>query len=354
MIFQAMMTPTTYAGALLLAILTMICWGSWANTMKMAGSKWRFELYYLDYTIGLLLFAVIGAFTFGMFGEDITFLDNFTIVRKRQLGLGITAGAVFNLANMLLAGAITIAGMAIAFPIGIGLALVIGVVWSYAIRPEGNPVFLFGGALIVLGAIVIASLAYRVLNKAKVIPPIVDKSGRSRPGPRPSASKGILLSLISGVLMGSFYPLIQMARQDIIEMGPYGLGITFAIGVFATTPLYSLYFLNLPVQGSAVSIKKYFDGSAKQHLLGLAGGAIWCAGLLANLAAATTPPEVQVGPAVSYALGQGAALVSTMWGLFYWKEFTGAPSKARTYIHAALGLYVAGLAIVSIAPLFSR
>lgn len=349
-----MITPTTYMGALLLAILTMICWGSWANTMKMAGNKWRFELYYLDYTVGLLLFAIFAAFTFGMFGTDINFVDNVTIVRKRQLGLGVAAGGVFNLANMLLVAAISIAGMAVAFPIGVGLALIIGVIWSYLLKPQGNPALLFGGAAVVLGAIVVAAIAHRILNDAKVVPPIVDKSGRQRPGPKPSAAKGILLSLISGVLMGSFYPMIQMARRDDIEMGPYALALTFAIGVVATTPLYSLYFLMLPVQGNAVKITKYFEGSARQHLLGLAGGAIWCAGLVANLAAAATPPDVKVGPAVSYALGQGAALVSTMWGLFVWKEFAGAPSKSRMYIHAALGLYVAGLALISIAPLFSN
>lgn len=346
-----MITPTTYMGALLLAIFTMICWGSWANTMKMAG-KWRFELYYLDYTIGVLLFALMAAFTFGMLGTDINFVDNVTIVRKRQMGLGVASGMIFNLANMLLVGAIAIAGMAVAFPIGIGLALVIGVVWSYAIKPQGNPALLFGGAAVVLAAIVVASLAHRIVNAAIVIPPIVDKSGRQRAAPKPSAAKGILLSLVSGVLMGSFYPVLQMARRDDIEMGPYALALTFAIGVFVTTPLYSLYFLNLPVQGSAVKISKYFDGSARQHLLGLAGGLIWCAGLVANLAAAATPPDVKVGPAVSYALGQGAALISTVWGIFIWKEFDNAPPKSKTYIFGALGLYIVGLALVSIAPLF--
>ncbi len=348
-----MITPTTYMAALLLAIFTMICWGSWANTMKMAG-KWRFELYYFDYTIGVLLFAVVAAFTFGMLGTDINFVDNVTIVRKRQLGVGVAAGMVFNLANMLLVAAMSIAGMAVAFPIGVGLALIIGVVWSYILKPQGNPLLLFGGAAVVLGAIVVASIAYRILNDAKVVAPIVDKSGRQRAAPKPSAIKGILLSLISGLLMGSFYPMIQMARRDDIEMGPYALALTFAIGVFATTPLYSLYFLTLPVQGSAVKLSKYFEGSARQHLLGLAGGVIWCAGLVANLAAATTPPDVKVGPAVSHALGQGATLISTIWGLYVWKEFTGAPEKSRTFIHAALGLYVVGLALISIAPLFAN
>lgn len=347
-----MFIPTTYMGALLLAMLAMICWGSWANTTKLAG-KWRFELFYFDYAIGLLLCAIAIAFTFGTLGSDITFMDNMSIVRRRQQGLAMAAGGVFNLANMLLVGAISVAGMAVAFPIGIGLALVIGVAWSYLLNAQGNPSLLFGGAGVIVLAILTTARAYQIVQSAKATPSVSDKSGRMRAQPRPSATKGIALSLVSGLLMGSFFPLVQMARRDEIEMGPYSIAFCFALAVFLTTPLYSLYFMNLPVQGQPVKLKRYFEGSWKQHAWGVVGGAIWCIGGVATFVAAATPKEVQVGPATSYALGHGATLVSTLWGLLYWKEFAGAPPKAKTYVYTALVLYVAGLAMVSMAPLFA-
>jgi glucose uptake protein len=348
-----MIVPATYLGALLLTIVTIICWGSWANTMKMAGNRWPFELYYIDFTVGVVLFCAVAAFTFGMLGSDINLIDNVTIVRKKQWGFAILSGAVFNLANMLLTAAIAVAGMSVAFPIGIGLALIVGSGWSFAMHPQGNPFVLFGGAIVALAAIIVASAAYRMLNDAKVIPPIVDKSGRQRPAPKPSAAKGILLSLGSGILMGSFYPVLRMAREDVIEMGPYSLAVCFAAGVFATTPLYCLYFLNLPVLGVPVSVGRYFDALARHHLLGLAGGAIWCAGFMAHLAASFSPPELGAGPVVSYAPAQLAAVIGTLWGLYSWKEFAGAPPMSRGLIHGALGLYVIGLALISAAPLFA-
>ncbi|MFN7924336.1 MAG: GRP family sugar transporter [Bryobacteraceae bacterium] len=357
-----MAIPTTYLAALLLAISSMLCWGSWANTMKsVTGPKWRFELFYIDYAIGLLLCALFVAFTFGMLGSSITFLDNLEIVRKRQQVMAAAAGAVFNLANMLLVAAISVAGMAIAFPVGIGLALIIGVVWSYILSPRGNPLFLFGGCLFVLAGIVATAIAYSVLQKKKAAEapkqpqpqPRDYHRGRSSSSAKPSQWKGIVLSLVSGVLMGSFYPLVEQARRDDIEMGAYAIAVLFAVGVFLSTPIYSLFFMNLPVQGQPVSPLKYLKGTGRQHAFGLLGGAIWCVGAIANFVAASAPPAVQVGPATSYALGQGATLISTLWGLLVWKEFEGAPATARSFIGGALVLYVIGLALVAAAPLFA-
>ena len=348
-----MTIPTTYLGALMLALLTMVCWGSWANTTKMTG-KWRFELFYFDFSFGVLVCAVVAAFTFGMWGDSVNFIDNASIASRKNLGIAVFAGGVFNLANMLLVAAITVAGMAVAFPVGIGLALVIGVVWSYLLRPAGNPVLLFGGAAVVVLAIIVASMAHRAIQDARVLAPIVDRSGRSRPAPRPSATKGIALSLVSGTLMGSFFPLIQIARKDDLEVGPYVLALCFATGVFLSTPLFNMYFMSLPVQGQPVKLKRYLEGTARQHLLGVAGGVIWCVGGVANFVAAATPESVQVGPAISYALGQGATLVSTLWGLLVWKEFADASPRANTLIRGSVGLYLAGLALISIAPLFVK
>ena len=155
-----MIIPTTYGIALLLTIFTMLCWGSWANTFKMAG-KWRFELFYYDYALGVLILAIVAGLTVGSMGSEMSFFDNMMIAGNRKIALGLAAGVVFNLANMLLVAAIAIAGMAVAFPVGIGIALIVGVIWNYFLNPQGNPALLATGVTLVLGAIIVDALAYK-------------------------------------------------------------------------------------------------------------------------------------------------------------------------------------------------
>jgi glucose uptake protein len=341
-----MILPTTYAAALLLTILTMFCWGSWANTTKLTG-KWRFELFYFDYSFGVLLLAVAAALTYGSMGNDLTAFDEFLIASKRKMAYGFAGGVVFNLANMLLVAAISVAGLAVAFPIGIGLALVIGVVWNYLITPQGNPGLLFGGAALVAGAIVVCARAYRAHAKKRAPAP-GQAAGARRTG------RGIALSLIAGLLMGSFYPLVEMGKTGDFALGPYSIALVFSLGVFLSTFFFSIVFMNLPVEGPAISPFQYFRGTLSQHALGVAGGAIWAVGTIANFAASSAPPEVNVGPAVSYAMGQGAALISTLWGLLVWKEFAGADRRVKTLLAVMLLLFLAGLGAISVAPLYGN
>jgi len=337
-----MIIPTTYATALMLTILTMICWGSWANTFKMT-RKWRFELFYFDYAAGVLLAAIIAAFTFGSMGDELTFQDNLQVASKRMMMWGLLAGVVFNLANMLLVAAISISGMSVAFPIGIGLALVIGTIWSFLLNPQGNPILLFAGAALVGVAIVVNAMAYRA-----------HLGGTSAAASK--SVKGIVISLVSGVLMGSFYPLVEMSKGPEIGygLGPYTVGFFFAIGVFASTFVFNLYFMNLPVQGEPVGLAEYFRGSWLNHLLGIFGGVVWTTGAISNFVAASAPKSVQLGPAISYAIGQCATLVSVLWGLFVWKEFRGASSRVRMLIGLMIALFVGGVALLAIAPLFTK
>lgn len=338
-----MILPTTYAAALLLTLLSMLCWGSWANTFKLSG-KWRFELFYFDYSTGVLLAAVIAAFTFGSLGVELSFMDNLAITGKRQMFFAFLGGAVFNIANMLLVAAIAVAGLAVAFPVGIGLALVIGVIWNFILTPgkNGNPALLFPGVALVVGAIIVDAMAYRAHAASQAA-----NSPQQKPG-----FKGITLSLVSGVLMGSFYPLVQMSREGDFGLGPYAAAFIFSIGVFLSTPIFNVYFMNLPVEGKPVPFTAYFKGTGKQHLLGIAGGAIWCVGAISNFVASSAPPNVQVGPAISYAIGQGATMVSALWGLLLWKEFEGADSRVKILLALMLALFIAGLGLISIAPLY--
>lgn len=344
-----MILPQTYTAALLLMILSMICWGSWANTYKLTG-KWRFELYYWDYAVGVLLAAIAAAYTFGSLGFDgFLFTDDLMRAGKRNIAYGVGAGVIFNLANMMLVAAIAVAGMSVAFPVGIGLALVVGVVWNYLINPQGNPTLLFGGVAIVVAAIVVDALAYRSLALAKAKKEI--KAGRGKSTIPKASWKGIILSIGCGLLMGAFYPLVELGKQGDAGLGPYAIAFVFAVGIFASTFVFNLFFMNLPVQGPPVEILDYFKGSLKQHTLGILGGAIWATGTISNFVVASAP-NPKVGPAISYALGQGATLISALWGLLVWKEFRGADGAVKVQLALMLVLFATGLTLISIAPLY--
>ena len=253
---------------------------------------------------------------------------------------------------MLLVAAISIAGMSVAFPVGIGLALVVGVVWNFALKPTGNPAFLFTGAAIIVGAIVVDALAYRSYAAEKLI--AAARSGRTRSTRITVSPKGIVLALVSGLLMGSFFPLVEMAKVGENGLGPYAVGAIFALGVLFSTFVFNLFFMNLPVKGEPIDLAQYFKPRFKYHLWGIIGGMIWYSGAIANFVAASAEGPAQVGPAVSYAIGQGATMISALWGLLVWKEFAGADSKVRAYLRLMFILFLCGLGLVSTAPLVAR
>jgi len=353
-----MILPHTYLATLLVLLFSMLCWGSWANTQKLSG-KWRFELFYFDYAFGVLLLAVICAFTLGSAGYDgFSFMDDMLNGGKRYAAMGFGAGVIFNLANMLLVAAIAVAGLSVAFPVGIGLALIIGVIWNYMIRPQGNAMLLFGGCTLVVGAIIMCALAYRAMELFRL--ELQAQAGKAKSTRKQASMKGVFLSLASGVLMGSFYPLVVMAKANEWGgtagengLGPYAIAVVFALGVFSSTFVFNLFFMNLPVEGEPLELLDYFKGLPKQHLLGVLGGVLWCAGTIANFVGSSAPEAVQVGPAISLALGQGAAMVSALWGVVVWREFAGADSRIKSLLIIMFVLFVAGLAMVSVAPLYA-
>lgn len=352
-----MLLPTTYLGALLVLVVSMLCWGSWANTQKLTG-KWRFELFYYDFSLGTVLCAITAAFTLGqILPKELTFSDNLLIALKRQMGWAFLGGVVFNLANLLLVAAISVSGLSVAFPISIGLALVIGTVWSFILNPQGSAVLLFGGAFLVLVALIVDAFAYSVyldVKRTRELAANPDPRGKRKAAQGPGAARGIALSIVSGILMGMFYPLVEMGREGDNGVAPYGIGLLFSAGVFLSSLFYLPFFMNFPVEGDPIEFGGYFRGTRKQHMLGLAGGVIWMAGGLCNFAGASTPASVQVGPAISYALGQGATLISALWGLLVWKEFAGANLRVKSLILVMLVLFVTGLGMISVAPLHAK
>jgi glucose uptake protein len=336
----AMYIPETYQAALLLMIVSMLCWGSWANTLKLC-PRFRFQLFYWDYSLGVLVGAVVLGVTAGSSGQTgQAFLANIAEMPMRAALWAIAGGVIFNVANLLLVAAIDVAGLAVAFPVGIGLALIVGAVSSYLVHPAANPMLLFGGVALVTVAIVFDAAAYR----------------RRDPEAPATTRRGIVLSLVAGLLMGSFYPLVARAMayspgpRGVFGPGPYAVALFFALGVAVSTIPANLLLMARPLDGKApVRGSDYWRAQFAWHAAGLLGGVIWCVGAVANFVASQA--HVTIGPAVSYSIGQGATMVSACWGVFAWREFDGAPKAAKFFLFLMFVFFLLGLVSVALAPL---
>jgi len=343
-----MTLPHLYATTLALTILTMLCWGSWANVLKLA-KGWRFELLYYDYSIGVALAAALAGLTFGAWGSDgIRFVDDLGRAGGVNILCGFAGGVVFNLSNILIVGAIAVAGMGVAFPIGVGLALVVGVVWNYTVNPQGNPFLLCLGVALIVGAILVDAIAYRAHAVSRSSGDLAVAAQK-----RAATWKGIKLAVIGGLLMGTFYPLVEIGKTGPKGLGPYAVGFVFGLGVLASVFIFNLYFMRFPIEGPRLQFADYLKGSWRVHFLGIVGGAVWMIGSLSNFVASSAPRQLQVGPAISYAIGQGATMVGALWGVLVWKEFAGGGVRVNRLLVLMFLLFVTGLGVVSIAPLYA-
>lgn len=324
----------SYPIAVVLLIITMLSWGSWANTQKLvSGEKWPFQLYYWDYSIGTILMALIFGLTVGSLGDTGRgFTEDLLQASAYAILFAILGGIVFNLANILIVAAIDIAGMAIAFPIGIGIALVEGTVINYIADPTGNPVLIFSGVTLVTLAIILDAVAYRRLPQ--------EDSG--------TTSKGILISVVGGLLMGLFFYLVQVAitvdfsNPEPGKMMPFAAVFVFSIGLFLSNFAWNSWAMARPFSGERVRYSQYFtDGNVKRHLVGLLGGMIWCIGMvLSNYTSGVA------GDAISYGLGQGATMVAAIWGVFIWKEFKDAPKGTNSLLTLMFLFFIVGLGLL--------
>jgi glucose uptake protein len=340
---------------LLVLVFSMLCLGSWANTQKASGG-WRFELFYYDFSLGVVLCALVAAFTLGsMNSQELSFQDNLLITGKRQMAYAFGAGIVFNLGNLLLLGAMQVAGMGVAFSITFGLALAIGAISSYFLNPQSNATLLFSGAVLVLIAVALGTLAHGSYadEKDSLNKPLRPDPRARTPRP-PSAVLGIILSLLSAIFMSLSYPLAESAMTEETALSPYGVALLFSGGILLSTLLYIPFFVSFPVRGGAVEMRAYFKGTKKEHFWGILGGIIWMAGTLARYTAAAAPAAAQTGPIVSYVLWQVAPLIAALWGLLVWREFRGATLRVKTLVAGMLILYAAGIAVVSVAPLYTK
>ena len=321
-----MFTPQSFGIALLMMITSAVCWGSWANTYK-GVKNYRFELFYWDYAIGIFVVSVLLAFTMGSSGHDsASFLNNVHAADTGNIIYALVGGALFNLANLLLVAAIDMAGLAVAFPISIGIALVVGVVLSYALQPKGNAALLALGVASALLAVILDGKAYGN----------VSATGRS------VSRKSLITCIVSGILMGLWAPFMTHAMTRGNSLGPYSAAVFLTLGALLSCFVWNTYFMKHPLVGEPVRFAGFFHAPGSGHLLGLLGGFIWGTGTVFNLVAASF-----TGVAISYAIGQSAPMVAALWGVLAWHEFRNSGSRAKGYLALMFVFY--GLAIVCVA-----
>ncbi len=329
-----MFIVNSYFVAVLLCIVTMLCWGSWGNTQKLAGKSWRYEFFYWDYVIGILLFAVLLGFTAGSIGEQgRPFIEDLKQLDAANFGSAFCGGVIFNASNILLSAAVSLAGLSVAFPLGVGLALVLGVFINYFGAPKGDPVILFAGVFLIVAAIVCNGLA----------------AGKTDNGSsNSSAKKGVWLAAAAGILMSLFYRFVASAmdldnfEQPTVGMAtPYTAFFIFALGIFASNFLFNTLAMKKPFVGNPVTYKEYFSGTMKIHSVGVLGGIVWALGTALSYIAAG-----KAGAAISYALGQGAPMIAAFWGVFIWKEFKGGNRTVDILLALMFILFISGLSLI--------
>ena len=313
----------------------MFCWGSWGNTQKLAGKTWRYELFYWDYVIGMVLFALLLGLTMGSIGEQgRPFVEDLMQAKGSGILSVLLGGIIFNASNILLSASVSLAGMAVAFPLGVGLALVLGVIINYIGAPKGDPMLLFLGVALIVVAVICNGIASGRMSKSG------EKNAANR--------KGIILSMVAGVLMSCFYRFVAAAMDlDNFEqptagmLTPYSAIFVFSIGVLLSNFVFNTLVMRRPFVGAPVSYSEYFKGSLSTHLVGVLGGDVWCLGTAFSYIAAG-----KAGAAISYALGQGAPMIAAIWGVFIWKEFKGSDRKTDTLLGVMFLFFIAGLALI--------
>jgi len=341
--------PTTL---LCLMIISLICLGSWANFFKVAG-KWRFELFCFDFALGLFVVALILALTAGNLGYDgFDFRDDVMNAGKRQWMFALLAAVIFNFGNMLLIGAFSVAGLTLAYPVGFGVAFLVGSIISWATGPGVNAAFLSGGCGLLLLAVILNCSAYARLGVLKH--ETQARAGTAKSTRRPSSLQGIILSMVGGVLLGSFVPLLAKAQDPDVGLGPYSTMVFFGVGVVMSTFVLNLFFMNLPIEGDPLEFSDFFSGTLKQHAAGFMAGGLWALGGLAALVATSPKTDTHLQPVTVDMLSQFAPVLATLFGLVVWREYKAGDVRVKTTSLAMLLLFAGGVVAISLASAYTR
>jgi glucose uptake protein len=327
-----MILVQNYGLAVFLCAVAMVCWGSWQNTQNLAGKEWRFELFYWDYSIGILLFALLMAFTFGSLGnQGRSFLPDLAQADAKNLFSAALGGFIWNIGTLLLVASISIAGMSVAFPIGGGIGWTLGILINYIGKPEGNPVLLFTGTFIIILAILVSMQAYKKLASQQKKPTF----------------KGIALAFLAGLCIAFFYRFVasslatDFSPADAGKISSYTAVVFFSLGALVSTIVINPFFMAKPVEGEPVKISQWLKGSPRVHLFGVLGGFIWCLGNSVSFMSVGA-----ASPAISYGLSNAAPVVAALWGIFAWKEFREAPKGTGLLLILMFAFYLAGLLLI--------
>lgn len=336
-----MFIVNSYPFAVFLCFVIMLCWGSWGNTQKAAAKSWRYELFYWDYVIGMVIFSLLLALTLGTFGpEGRTFFKDIAQASGASIGWLILGGFIFNASNILLSASTSIAGMSVAFPLGCGLALVLGVINNLRVE-SAQGALKSNVALLALGValVVIAVILNGVASGKKAGNSDISKADQR---------KGVILALVAGVVMSFFSSFVMramdlndFANMEAGKVGPYTAIVVFSLAVLVSHFIFGPLVMKKPFVGEPVNMGAYFKGDSKTHIVGMCGGAIWCLGTALSYIAAG-----KAGASVSYALGQGAPMVAAIWGIFVWKEFKGSDKKVYSLLALMFCFFLVGLGLI--------
>jgi glucose uptake protein len=335
-----MILVTNYVLGLVCCIYCCICWGSWGNTQKLVARKdWSFELFYMDFTIGLIITALLGALTLGSMGsQGEGFIQNLSNIDGYSLLYALLGGIVWNFGTIFLTASMAVAGMSVGFPIGGGLGWIGGIVFNYILVVSagsaypGNETLLWLGVAVIIIAILLNGRAYGKLSSSHHQTPM----------------KGIVCALIAGIAIIFFYGLVVKSMSpDYVKGGsgmltPYTAVFLFAVGALVTTPIFNTFMMSHPMQGNKVSFTDYFKGDARTHWIGILGGFIWMSGMVVSFMGAGA-----ANPAINYALSNAAPVVAMLWGFFIWKEFKGAPKGTNKLVYSTLILFIIGLILIT-------
>jgi glucose uptake protein len=329
-----------YGLAVMFFLIAMTCWGSWANTQKLAAKNWRFELFYWDVVLGLLIFSLIAAFTLGSLGNEPggrTFMEDLAHADGKSIAFGMLGGVIWNLGNLLLVAAIAVAGLAVGFPIGGGIAWLGGTILGYIIEvstkgeSSSDPVLLFLGMAIAITAIYLSMVSYKRLAAHK----------------KKASMKGIILAVLAGLFIAPFYTVTMYGMDPAFGLSgagtltPYTGAVLFALGAFLSTFLINPFFMAKPVEGEPVKMSAYFKGSFKSHWWGILGGSIWMLGMVVSFMSSGE------GSTVAYALSNAAPVVAILWGVLVWKEFKEAPKGTNTILSIMWVLFIIALVLIT-------
>lgn len=334
-----MLIPTTSGSALFLLVISLICLGSWANTFKLARKKWSYELFYIDFAIGALILAVILAYTLGSSG-DLPFVDQMVVAGRTAQAWLVLAGFIFNLGNILLLAAVSLTGMAGAFPLAAATALIIVCGFHFG---TGSVLFLICGAVLMIFTVLLTARACG--RRVPAGDASRHKSGRNAE-PARNAGRGIVSAILGGIALGLFRPVAENGLDPEFGVGPYAGVLLFCIGIFCSTIFFHFFFVKMDIAGTRVRFGDYFRGKGLKHVVGLAGGAIFTAGILASAIVTASSAETGVSTVRLVILPLASVLLAVLWGAAAWREFSNSAKGAKPALAFAVVLFACGLTAI--------